>query len=130
MNHRFDRFLGGKTTLTGGVEYVYDDVFDEIPSYQFLVDQTTKNLGAFVQNDWDVTEKINFLAGFRLDDHNLVDNVIFSPRMSLLYKFQETAQFRAGWGTGFRAPQAFDTDLHIAFAGGGVSRIALAEKKR
>ena len=127
VNHRFDRFLGGKTTLTGGVEYVYDDVFDEIPSYQFLVDQTTKNLGAFVQNDWDVTEKINFLAGFRLDDHNLVDNVIFSPRMSLLYKFQETTQFRAGWGTGFRAPQAFDTDLHIAFAGGGVSRIALAE---
>ena len=119
--------MGGKTTLTGGVEYVYDDVFDEIPSYQFLVDQTTKNLGAFVQNDWDVTEKINFLAGFRLDDHNLVDNVIFSPRMSLLYKFQETTQFRAGWGTGFRAPQAFDTDLHIAFAGGGVSRIALAE---
>ncbi|MGB2232339.1 MAG: TonB-dependent receptor domain-containing protein, partial [Flavobacteriaceae bacterium] len=28
---------------------------------------------------------------------------------------------------GFRAPQAFDTDLHIAFAGGGVSRITLAD---
>ena len=127
VNHKFDRFLSGKTTLTGGVEYVYDDVFDEIPSYQFLVDQTTKNLGMFVQNDWDINDKINFLAGFRLDDHNLVDNVIFSPRLSLLYKFQETTQFRLGWGTGFRAPQAFDTDLHIAFAGGGVSRISLAE---
>jgi outer membrane receptor for ferrienterochelin and colicins len=32
-----------------------------------------------------------------------------------------------GWGTGFRAPQAFDTDLHIAFAGGGVSRISLSD---
>jgi outer membrane receptor for ferrienterochelin and colicins len=127
VNHRFDRFLNGKTTLTGGVEYVYDDVFDEIPSYQFLVDQTTKNLGMFVQNDWDIDDKINFLAGFRLDDHNLVDNVTFSPRLSLLYKFQETTQFRLGWGTGFRAPQAFDTDLHIAFAGGGISRISLAE---
>ena len=39
-------------------------------------------------------------------------------------------QFRAGWGTTFRAPQAFDTDLHIAFAGGGVSRIGLAENLR
>jgi outer membrane receptor for ferrienterochelin and colicins len=127
VNHRFDRFLSGKTTLTGGVEYMYDDVVDEIPSYQFLVDQTTKNLGMFVQNDWDVNDKINFLAGFRLDNHNLVDDVIFSPRLSLLYKLQETTQFRLGWGTGFRAPQAFDTDLHIAFAGGGVSRISLAE---
>src|SRR5690606_23586840 len=36
-------------------------------------------------------------------------------------------QFRLGWGTGFRAPQAFDADLHIAFAGGGVSRISLDE---
>jgi outer membrane receptor for ferrienterochelin and colicins len=30
------------------------------------------------------------------------------------------------WGTGFRAPQAFDADMHIAFAGGGVSRILLS----
>lgn len=126
-NHKFDKFLGGKTVLTGGAEYVYDDVFDEIEAYEYLTDQTTKTLGAFVQNDWDVTEAINFLAGFRLDKHNLVDDVIFSPRASLLYKLKETTQFRLGWGSGFRAPQAFDTDLHIAFAGGGVSRISLAE---
>ena len=126
-NHKFDEFLGGKTVLTGGAEYVYDDVYDEIEAYEYLTDQTTKTLGAFVQNDWDVTEDLNFLAGFRLDKHNLVDDVIFSPRASLLYKLAETTQFRVGWGTGFRAPQAFDTDLHIAFAGGGVSRISLAE---
>ncbi|MDD4606175.1 MAG: TonB-dependent receptor, partial [Dysgonamonadaceae bacterium] len=44
---------------------------------------------------------------------------------SLLYRLKEYTQFRATWGTGFRAPQAFDADLHIAFAGGGVSRITL-----
>ena len=127
LNHKFDNFLGGTTVLTGGLEYIYDDVFDEITSYNYLIDQTTKNLGAFFQNDWEVTEDLNFLAGFRLDDHNLVDDIVFSPRLSLLYKLKETTQFRVGWGTGFRAPQAFDTDLHIAFAGGGVSRISLAE---
>lgn len=126
-NHRFDNFLGGKTVLTGGAEYVYDDVFDEIVSYNYLTDQTTKNLGVFVQNDWDISENLNFLSGFRIDKHNLVDHAIFSPRLSLLYKLKETTQFRVGWGTGFRAPQAFDTDLHIAFAGGGVSRISLAD---
>lgn len=126
-NHRFDEFLGGSTVFTGGAEYVYDDVFDEITSYNYLIDQTTKNFGVFLQNDWDITENLNFLSGFRVDKHNLVDNAIVSPRASLLYKLKETTQFRLGWGTGFRAPQAFDTDLHIAFAGGGVSRISLAD---
>ena len=36
-------------------------------------------------------------------------------------------QIRTTWSSGFKAPQAFDADLHIAFAGGGISRISLAE---
>ncbi|MUP45214.1 TonB-dependent receptor [Gramella sp. BOM4] len=127
FNQSIKEFLGGRTVLTGGAEFVYDDVFDEIQAYDYLIDQTTRNLGAFFQNDWDITSNLNFLSGFRLDKHNLVDHAIFSPRLSLLYKLKETTQFRLGWGTGFRAPQAFDTDLHIAFAGGGISRISLAE---
>ena len=126
-NHRFDRFLGGSTVLTVGSEYVYDDVLDQIEPYNYLIDQTTTDWGTFVQNDWDVTPQLNFLSGVRIDQHNLVDHTIVSPRLSLLYKLQETTQFRLGWGTGFRAPQAFDTDLHIAFAGGGVSRIFLSD---
>jgi outer membrane receptor for ferrienterochelin and colicins len=127
LNHKFEQFLGGKAVLTTGVEYIYDKVFDQIEAYNYLVDQKTKNIGAFVQNDWDITPNLNLLTGFRIDKHNLVDHAIFSPRLSLLYKLKETTQFRLGWGTGFRAPQAFDTDLHIAFAGGGVSRIRLAQ---
>lgn len=127
FNQRFDKFLGGNAVFTGGLEYVYDDVYDEIEAYNYLIDQTTRNLGVFLQNDWDISEQLNLLSGFRVDKHNLVDHAIVSPRLSLLYKPKETTQFRLGWGTGFRAPQAFDTDLHIAFAGGGVSRISLAE---
>lgn len=128
FNNGFNNFFGGKAVLTSGVEFVYDSVFDEIESYNYLINQTTTNAAAFVQNDWDINESINFLTGFRLDKHNLVDHVIFSPRLSLLYKLKQNTQFRLGWGTGFRAPQAFDADLHIAFAGGGVSRITLADQ--
>ncbi|MBT8319172.1 MAG: TonB-dependent receptor [Gramella sp.] len=127
FNQSFEDFFGGSTVVTTGVEYVYDDVFDEIESYNYLIDQTTRNIGAFFQNDWDISKNLNFLSGFRVDKHNLVDHAIVSPRLSLLYKLKETTQFRLGWGTGFRAPQAFDTDLHIAFAGGGISRISLAD---
>lgn len=127
FNNAFNQFLGSKVVLTTGAEYVYDAVFDEIESYNYLIDQTTKNIGVFVQNDWDISKDLNFLSGFRLDKHNLVDHVIFSPRLSLMYKIKNETQFRLGWGTGFRAPQAFDADLHIAFAGGGISRISLAD---
>jgi outer membrane receptor for ferrienterochelin and colicins len=61
-----------------------------------------------------------------MDKHNLIDNLVFNPRLSLLYKYKTHTQFRLSYGTGFRAPQAFDTDLHIAFAGGGVSRVSLS----
>ena len=127
FNHKINNFFSGSATLTAGLEYVYDDVFDEIEPYNYLINQTTKNFGVFLQSDWDITKSLNFLTGFRLDKHNLVDKTIFSPRLSLLYKLKNNIQLRAGWGTGFRAPQAFDADLHIAFAGGGVSRISLAD---
>lgn len=127
FNHRFNEFLGGTTVVTMGSEFVYDDVLDVIEAYNYKIDQTTRNLSGFVQNDWEVTPELNFLSGFRIDQHNLVDKTIISPRLSLLYKWNKETQFRLGWGTGFRAPQAFDTDLHIAFAGGGISRISLAE---
>ncbi|OBX26165.1 outer membrane receptor for ferrienterochelin and colicins [Gelidibacter algens] len=127
INQKIDDFIVGKTVLTAGTEFVYDAVFDEITAYNYLINQTTRNLGVFVQNDWDISEALNFLSGFRIDKHNLVDHAILSPRLSLLYKLKKNAQFRLGWGTGFRAPQAFDTDLHITFAGGGVSRITLAD---
>ena len=40
-----------------------------------------------------------------------------------IVKFKKNTQFRLGYGSGFRAPQAFDTDLHIAFAGGGYQEL-------
>ncbi|MGW8123156.1 TonB-dependent receptor [Roseivirga echinicomitans] len=127
MNNRFDEFLGGNAVLTIGAEFVHDKVYDEIEAYNYLIEQTTRNIGAFVQQDWDVSPQLNLLTGFRLDKHNLMNRAVFSPRVSLLYKLKPTAQLRLGWGTGFRAPQAFDADLHIAFAGGGISRISLSD---
>ncbi|MBT8304897.1 MAG: TonB-dependent receptor [Bacteroidia bacterium] len=124
-NHRLNDFFRGSNVLTLGSEYLVDDVLDLIESYNYKIDQTTKNLGMFFQSDWEITPKLNLLSGFRLDNNNLVDNPIVSPRVSVLYKSEANLQLRATWSTGFRAPQAFDTDLHIAFAGGGISRISL-----
>lgn len=126
LNHKMDDFIKGTNTFTLGAEYLYDDVLDVIPSYNYEIDQTTRNFGLFLQSDWQFTKSLNLLSGIRMDQHNLVDGLIFNPRLSLLYKHEEFTQFRLNYGTGFRAPQAFDSDLHLAFAGGGVSRISLS----
>lgn len=94
-------------------------------AYHYNPDQTTGNLGVFFQFDWEIMKGISLLAGVRADKHNLVDRVILSPRVSVMYKLKTYTQFRLTWVTGFRAPQAFDADMHIAFAGGGVSRVIL-----
>ena len=126
VNHQVDNFLKGKNVFTLGTEYVYDNVFDEIPTYNYLIDQTTQDFGTFLQSDWEIIPQLTLLSGVRMDKHNLLEKVLFSPRASLLYKLKTTTQFRVSYGTGFRAPQAFDTDLHIAFAGGGISRVSLS----
>ena len=127
FNHKLlDFILPGTNVLTFGSEYLYDSVDDEIPAYNYDIDQSTKDFGIFLQSDWALLPNLNLLSGFRVDAHNLVDKFIWSPRVSLLYKLKTNTQFRLSYGTGFRAPQAFDTDLHIAFAGGGISRVTLS----
>ena len=127
LNKKIKKFLGSSSEIILGTEYIVDQVFDEINSYNYKIDQKTKNFGTFIQLDNEITKKLNFLSGIRMDKHNLIGHTIFSPRLSFLYKPKQSVQLRLGWGTGFRAPQAFDTDLHIAFAGGGVSRIVLSK---
>ena len=118
-------YLSKSQTLTVGAEYVEDYINDEIQLYNYLIDQKTNQFGAYVQDDWRISSKFTLLGGLRFDKHNLVDHVVLNPRVNLLYKPFDFTQIRASYSSGFRAPQAFDTDLHIAFAGGGVSIIQL-----
>ena len=54
--------------------------------------------------------------------------MIFSPRANLRYNPTENMNLRASYSFGFRAPQAFDEDLHIENVGGTVSMIELAKE--
>uniref|UniRef100_UPI003FF0A3C6 TonB-dependent receptor plug domain-containing protein n=1 Tax=Prevotella sp. TaxID=59823 RepID=UPI003FF0A3C6 len=66
--------------------------------------------------------------GGRLDKHNLVDNIIFSPRANLRYNPTDNLNFRLTYAGGFRAPQAFDEDLHVGVVGGERLVTVLADK--
>jgi outer membrane receptor for ferrienterochelin and colicins len=128
FNRILNDMITGKNAITLGGEYFIDDVYDEIETYGYLTDQNAKNIGFFLQSDWELSKNINLLSGVRADKHNFVKHLILNPRVSFLYKPHLNTQLRLSWSTGFRAPQAFDADMHIAFAGGGIQTITLAEE--
>ncbi|PHR90688.1 MAG: TonB-dependent receptor, partial [Leeuwenhoekiella sp.] len=121
-----------KSTLTSGLEYRLNDTEDAIPGYQRLVDQRVHNLGAYSQWEYHAFEDFTALLGARLDHVNVkgryaiaqisrnadVSQTVLSPRLTLLYNITESLQFRGGYARGFRAPQAFNEDLHISSVGG------------
>lgn len=122
----FDKVLFSPATFTGGLEYQYNYLHDIMTGYNRDLKQDVKVASAYAQNEWKM-DKFILLAGFRLDKHNLVDYVIFSPRINALWKPSEKVQGRLTWSTGFRAPQAYDEDLHVAAVGGEAMIIKLAD---
>lgn len=122
----FEKVLFSPATFTAGLEYQNNSLHDVMTGYHRDMKQDVRIASAFVQNEWKMNQFV-FLAGFRLDDHNLIDNPIFSPRLNLLYKPSDKLQARVTWSTGFRAPQAYDEDLHVTAVGGEGVLIKLAD---
>jgi outer membrane receptor for ferrienterochelin and colicins len=124
VGHRWE-VAGRPMNITAGMEYLSDRVTDSIPAYRFLVDQNVRDWGQFAQIEWFLHPRWRLLSGLRIDIHSMLKQPVWSPRLALLFKKENGWQWRLGYASGFRAPQAFDTDLHTAFAGGGVSRVTL-----
>ena len=122
----FDKVLFSPATFTAGLEYSHNNMHDIMAGYNRDLEQEVRIASAFFQNEWKMND-FTLLAGFRLDDHNLIENLIFSPRVNLLYKPSDALQGRLTWSTGFRAPQAYDEDLHVTAVGGEGVLINLAE---
>lgn len=122
----FDRFLFAPSVFTSGVEYNNNSLHDIMTGYDRDMKQDVRIASAFVQNEWKIN-RLTMLVGARLDKHNLIDDLIFSPRINFLYKPSDALQARLTWSTGFRAPQAYDEDLHLTAVGGENVQTILAD---
>lgn len=125
----YERFLFAPSVFTGGLEYQHNALHDIMIGYQRNMQQEVRIASAFVQNEWKMQD-FTLLAGGRIDRHNLIKRPILSPRVNILYKPKETFQARLTYSTGFRAPQAYDEDLHITAVGGEGVLIKLADGLR
>ena len=124
--YSFGKCIFMPADLTAGIEFNQDKLEDNMWGYHRTVDQKVNIGSAFFQNEWK-NEHWGFLIGGRLDKHNLIDHVIFSPRANLRYNPTENINLRFSYSSGFRAPQAFDEDLHVENVGGNVAMVELAD---
>jgi outer membrane receptor for ferrienterochelin and colicins len=86
--------------LNGGAGYEYETIAsDRIKPNN----QNSVLLYGFAQDEWQLNQKLTFLAGFRMDDHSIYGSY-FSPKISLMYKPEPISRIRFSYGRGFKAP--------------------------
>lgn len=142
--YRFNNCLFMPSDLTAGVEFNHDNLHDKatdadkyrkaalnedptatgerlqqlIRKYTPLpLNQIVNIASAYAQNEWK-NEQWSLLLGGRIDKNSIMNKAIFSPRANLRYNPSQDVNIRLSYAEGFRAPQAFDEDLHISNVGG------------
>lgn len=151
--YHFDKCLFMPSDLTGGIEFNHDNLHDkaidaqkyrdaalaEDPTasgdrLQQLIDKYTPDplnqivniASIYAQNEWK-NEQWSFLFGGRIDKNSIMDKAVFSPRANVRYNPTQDVNIRFSYAEGFRAPQAFDEDLHISNVGGELVSIVRAK---
>ena len=124
--YSFDKLFFLPSELTAGVEYTYNSLEDKYLGLNREFSQNTHSTGFFFQNEWR-SKKFNFLIGGRVDKHNMMDEVVFSPRINVRYSPVEKVGLRLSYSSGYRAPQAYNEDLHIDALDGKLAIIRLGK---
>ncbi len=67
--------------------------------------------GGYLQDEIFLTDQFRWVVGARLDKFDVIDNVQFSPRTTLMFKPQRAHTFRVSYNRAFRAPSAINNYL-------------------
>lgn len=100
---------GEKSDWVAGVNLLTDYFKEDQNSNFALRNYNYTTIGGFVQNTWNVTEKLTLESGIRGDYHNEY-GFFFLPRVSGLWKINEHFSTRLGGGLGYKAPTVFTED--------------------
>ncbi|MBP2830634.1 TonB-dependent receptor [Aquimarina sp. U1-2] len=138
---QFTQNLKNNDIITIGTEYNISDTEDIITGYNRRIDQEVHTIGSYLQYEWKPSDNFTALIGTRLDHVNVdgdytiggilrdvsIEQTVLSPRVTIAYTILKSLKFRAGYARGFRAPQAFNEDLHISSVGGEPQFVILSE---
>ena len=113
----FKRVLFMPAELIAGAEYNHNYLHDVTSGYNHDITQRVNIVSAYAQNEWR-DDRWGFLLGARVDKHSMIKRAIISPRANVRFNPSDRVNMRLSYSTGFRSPQAYDEDFHIAIVGG------------
>lgn len=135
-SHNFDHLIFMPAALTAGLEHTHNDLRDISGYRPEAIKQISNTTSVFAQNEWK-NDTWGMLLGARFDHVNLQQGNesvkklnIVTPRVTLRYNPIEKLHLRASYAQGFRAPQFFDEELHVAFSNGEGKPSVLAKNLR
>lgn len=99
--------------LVFGFNAVYDR-FAETPESSSVIkrNESRTTFGGYVQDNFDITNRLSLEAGFRLD-HLKHYGVFPLPRVSMLYRFTDNLSSRFSVGLGYKAPSIFTEEAEM-----------------
>lgn len=109
--------------FTYGLQYRHEQLIDAQDAVGRFLDETYTNLGVLFQHRWKFNETYTAEYGSRADFHSEISDPVLSPRANLMIQAADNLRIRNSVSWGFRAPEVFNEDLHIANVGGELSAI-------
>lgn len=121
-----------KALWINGIEVQLNKVVDEFPAFDRKIDQQVVNPALFSQLLWNVFDHSKLTLALRADQFMLNGSYqilnsnynnqkrfnTLNPRISFRQELNEYWEMQFSYASGFRAPQTFNEDLHIATAAG------------
>jgi outer membrane receptor for ferrienterochelin and colicins len=109
---------GGREDLIYGADYIFTN-----PRTGGTINGRNENdddvheIGAYIQSTTHVSRMFDVVAAIRVDNHDVLDQTFWSPRVALIYKPTETQNIRATYNRAFSTPANFSffLDLPQAF---------------
>jgi outer membrane receptor protein involved in Fe transport len=107
-------------TVLAGVQIKRADIEENIGGGAW-VERYFQDVGLFIQDEWDIVDKLGIVAGLRYDMHKSEDKTAgtdydenaVNPRASIRFTPFDELVTRFSWGMGFRVPGDFAEDAHL-----------------
>lgn len=99
----------GKAEWTAGANLWTENFNQGQGNLSENLDYQLNTVGAFVQNIWNIAQKVTLESGFRLD-HQKDYGLFALPKLSLMVEPSELLTLRLGGGLGYKSPTVFSEE--------------------
>ena len=81
-------------------------------------EKKTKTYAAYVQDEWQLNDKLFIIPSVRYDHHNSFGSHT-TPKLGATYSFNENSRVKVNYGKGYRAPTIFElyAEMHRKMGG-------------